>query len=148
AINIPQDQDLLILMEPSSFLADEVVVQATRASTNAATTFKNLSSDEIAKNNLGQDITYLLNQTASVVVSSDAGAGVGYTNMTIRVSDTQRINVTINGIPYNDSESQGSFSVNMPDFASSVDNIQTQPGVGTSTNGAGAFGATVNIQTN
>ncbi len=148
AINIPQDQDLLILMEPSSFLADEVVVQATRASTNAATTFKNLSSDEIAKNNLGQDITYLLNQTPSVVVSSDAGAGVGYTNMTIRGSDSQRINVTINGIPYNDSESQGSFWVNMPDFASSVDNIQIQRGVGTSTNGAGAFGASVNIQTN
>lgn len=147
-INIPQQQDILILMEPSSFLADEVVVQATRASTNAATTFKNLSSDDIARNNLGQDLTYLLNQTPSVVVSSDAGAGVGYTNMTIRGSDSQRINVTINGIPYNDSESQGSFWVNMPDFASSVDNIQIQRGVGTSTNGAGAFGASVNIQTN
>src|SRR5690554_10659 len=144
---IPQDQRIVVLMEPSSFLADEVVVQATRASTNAATTFKNLSSDEIAKNNLGQDITYLLNQTPSVVVSSDAGAGVGYTNMTIRGSDSQRINVTINGIPYNDSESQGSFWVNMPDFASSVNNIQIQRGVGTSTNGAGAFGASVNIQT-
>jgi len=146
-VTVPQDQSIVVLMEPSSFLADEVVVQATRASTNAATTFKNLSSDEIAKNNLGQDITYLLNQTPSVVVSSDAGAGVGYTNMTIRGSDTQRINVTINGIPYNDSESQGSFWVNMPDFASSVDNIQIQRGVGTSTNGAGAFGASINIQT-
>jgi len=144
---IPQDQHVLVLMEPSSFLADEVVVQATRASTNAATTFKNLSSEEIAKNNLGQDLTYLLNQTPSVVVSSDAGAGVGYTNMKIRGSDAQRINVTINGIPYNDSESQGTFWVNMPDFASSVDNIQIQRGVGTSTNGAGAFGASVNIQT-
>jgi len=147
-ISIPQDEDLVILMEPSSFLADEVVVQATRASANAATTFKNLSKEEIAKNNLGQDLPYLLNQTPSVVVSSDAGAGVGYTGITIRGSDAQRINVTVNGIPYNDSESQSSVWVNMADFASSVDNIQIQRGVGTSTNGAGAFGASINIQTN
>jgi len=147
-VSIPQGEDLVILMEPSSFLADEVVVQATRASANAATTFKNLSKEEIAKNNLGQDLPYLLNQTPSVVVSSDAGAGIGYTGITIRGSDAQRINVTVNGIPYNDSESQSSVWVNMADFASSVDNIQIQRGVGTSTNGAGAFGASINIQTN
>src|SRR5690606_30915059 len=119
-----------------------------RASSNSATTFKNLSREEIAKNNLGQDLPFLLNQTPSVVATSDAGAGVGYTGITIRGSDAQRINVTVNGIPYNDSESQSSIWVNMADFASSVDNIQVQRGVGTSTNGAGAFGASINIQTN
>ncbi|WP_245977375.1 TonB-dependent receptor [Albibacterium indicum] len=145
--SVPGDASIDVLMDPATFLADEVVVQATRASANAATTYKNLSKEEIAKNNMGQDIPYLLNQTPSVVASSDAGAGVGYTGIRIRGSDAQRINVTVNGIPYNDSESQGSFWVNMPDFASSVDNIQIQRGVGTSTNGAGAFGASINIQT-
>lgn len=145
--SVPGDASIDVLMDPATFLADEVVVQATRASAKAATTYKNLSKEEIAKNNMGQDIPYLLNQTPSVVASSDAGAGVGYTGIRIRGSDAQRINVTVNGIPYNDSESQGSFWVNMPDFASSVDNIQIQRGVGTSTNGAGAFGASINIQT-
>ena len=130
-----------------NFLADEVVVNATRASKNSATTFKNLSKEELAKNNLGQDLPYLLNQTPSVVVTSDAGAGVGYTGMRIRGSDATRINVTLNGIPLNDAESQGSFFINLPDLASSVDNIQIQRGVGTSTNGAGAFGGSLNIQT-
>src|SRR5690606_3532058 len=125
-VSIPQDQIVRVLMEPSSFLAEEVVVQATRASSNSATTFKNLSREEIAKNNLGQDLPFLLNQTPSVVATSDAGAGVGYTGITIRGSDAQRINVTVNGIPYNDSESQSSIWVNMADFASSVDNIQVQ----------------------
>src|SRR5690606_11292708 len=147
-ISIPENQIIRVSMEPSSFLAEEVVVQATRASANAATTFKNLSQEEIAKTNLGQDLPFLLNQTPSVVATSDAGAGVGYTGITIRGSDAQRINVTVNGIPYNDSESQSSIWVNMADFASSVDNIQIQRGVGTSTNGAGAFGASINIQTN
>ncbi|MXV14968.1 TonB-dependent receptor [Pedobacter sp. HMF7056] len=126
---------------------DEVAIKATRATVNSATTFRNMNKAEIAKNNLGQDLPYLLNQTPSVVVSSDAGAGVGYTGLRIRGSDGSRINVTINGIPLNDAESQGSFFINLPDFASSVDNIQVQRGVGTSTNGAGAFGASLNIQT-
>ncbi|WP_165499678.1 TonB-dependent receptor [Pedobacter frigidisoli] len=130
-----------------NFLADEVVVSATRASKNSATTFRNLDKAELAKNNLGQDLPYLLNQTPSIVVSSDAGAGVGYTGMRIRGSDATRINVTLNGIPLNDAESQGSFFINLPDLASSVDNIQIQRGVGTSTNGAGAFGGSLNIQT-
>ena len=130
-----------------SFLADEVVVSATRASKNTATTYKDLNRAEIAKKNVGQDLPYILNQTPSVVVSSDAGAGVGYTGMRIRGSDATRINVTLNGIPLNDAESQGSFFINLPDLASSVDNIQIQRGVGTSTNGAGAFGASLNIQT-
>lgn len=136
-----------IQLEASNYLAEEVIVRATRASESTATTFKNIGKAELEKNNLGQDLPYLLNQTPSVVVTSDAGAGVGYSGIRIRGSDPTRINVTINGIPYNDPESQGTFWVNLPDFASSVDNIQIQRGVGTSTNGAGAFGASLNIQT-
>ncbi len=142
--NIPN----IITLKNNVLMADEVMVTATRASENAATTLKNLTKAEIEKNNFGQDLPYLLNQTPSVVVSSDAGAGIGYTGLRIRGSDATRINVTVNGIPINDTESQGMFWVNMPDFASSVDNIQIQRGVGTSTNGAGAFGASLNIQTN
>ena len=137
-----------VVLIADGFLTDEVIVQATRAGENAATTFKNLSKADIAKNNLGQEVSYLLNHTPSVVVSSDAGTGIGHTSVTIRGSDAARTNVTLNGIPYNDPESLGSFWVNMPDFASSIDNIQIQRGVGTSTNGAGAFGASINIQTN
>jgi iron complex outermembrane receptor protein len=134
-------------LSPNSLLADEVLVRATRATENSGTTYRNVSKEELEKNNLGQDLPFLLNQTPSVVVSSDAGNGIGYTGIRIRGSDPTRVNVTVNGIPYNDSESQGSFWVNMPDFASSVDNIQIQRGVGTSTNGAGAFGGSLNIQT-
>ncbi len=130
-----------------TILTDEVTVSGTRADKNSATTFTNLSKHDIAKNNLGQDLPFLLDQTPSLVTQSDAGAGVGYTYIHIRGSDGTRINVTINGIPYNDSEEQATFFVDVPDFASSVDNIQVQRGVGTSTNGAGAFGASINIQT-
>src|SRR5690606_27744374 len=104
---------------PTSLLAEEVIVQATRASENTATTYKNISKEEIAKSNLGQDLPFLLDQTPSMVITSDAGAGVGYTGMRIRGSDATRVNITINGIPFNDSESMGAFLVNMPDFASS-----------------------------
>ena len=134
-------------LNPNSLLADEVLVRATRASENSASTYRNISREELEKNNLGQDLPFLLNQTPSVVVSSDAGNGIGYTGIRIRGSDPTRLNVTINGIPYNDTESQGTYWVNLPDFASSVDNIQIQRGVGTSTNGAGAFGGSLNIQT-
>ncbi len=131
----------------ANLLTEEVTVSGTRAGKNAPTTFTNLSKHDIAKNNLGQDLPFLLDQTPSLVSQSDAGAGVGYTYIHIRGSDGTRINVTINGIPYNDSEEQASFFVDVPDFASSIDNIQVQRGVGTSTNGAGAFGASINIQT-
>lgn len=147
-VSIPNDQMVRISLESTTLLTDEVIVQATRATENTATTYKNLNKTDIAKNNLGQDIPYLLDQTPGVVISSDAGAGIGYTSMRIRGSDGQRTNVTVNGIPLNDAESLGSFFVNLPDFASSVDNVQIQRGVGTSTNGAGAFGASLNIQTN
>lgn len=143
-----EDKCLTISLSRGNLLTDEVIVKATRAAENSATTFKNLSKDDLEKNNFGQDLPYLLDQTPGVVTYSDAGAGVGYTGIRIRGSDPSRVNVTINGIPYNDTESQGSYWVDLPDFASSVDNIQIQRGVGTSTNGAGAFGGSLNIQTN
>lgn len=126
---------------------NEVVVSATRANQKTGMAFTNVYQKDIKKMNLGQDMPFLLNQLPSVVVSSDAGAGVGYTGIRIRGTDPTRINVTLNGVPYNDSESQGTYWVNMPDFASSAQSIQVQRGVGTSTNGAGAFGASININT-
>ncbi|HEX6180412.1 MAG TPA: TonB-dependent receptor plug domain-containing protein, partial [Chitinophagaceae bacterium] len=124
-----------------------VEVLATRAGLRAPFTKSNITKEEIKQNNLGQDLPFLLNATPNVVVNSDAGNGVGYTGMRIRGSDLSRINVTLNGIPYNDAESQGVFFVDLPDFASSVNSIQVQRGVGTSSNGGGAFGATINIST-
>ena len=126
---------------------DEVSVNALRANEKTPMAFTNISKSEIKKSNLGQDLTYLISLTPSVVTTSDAGAGIGYTGLRIRGTDPSRINVTINGIPINDSESQGIWWVNMPDFASSLDNIQIQRGVGTSTNGAAAFGASINLKT-
>ena len=126
---------------------DEVLVSAVRVTTKTPVTFSNISKGELAKRNLGQDIPILLNYLPSVVTTSDAGNGVGYTGIRVRGSDATRVNVTINGIPYNDSESQGTYWVNMPDFASSVESLQLQRGVGTSTNGAGAFGASLNMLT-
>ncbi|MFS0491650.1 TonB-dependent receptor [Leadbetterella byssophila] len=126
---------------------NEVVVKATRAHENSGMVYSNVSKTALEKRNLGQDLPFLLNQLPSVVVTSDAGTGIGYTGIRIRGSDPTRINVTLNGIPYNDAESQGVFWVNMPDFSSSVQSIQVQRGVGSSTNGAGAFGASVNVST-
>ncbi len=139
-----QNQDTLVL----STIDADVTVTATRAQSSTPVTYVEVSREEIQARNLGQDAPYLLKWTPSVVVSSDAGTGTGYTGIWIRGSDPTRTNVTINGIPYNDSESQGVFWVNLPDFSSSADNIQIQRGVGTSTNGAGAFGATIDFNTN
>ncbi|MFL2575383.1 MAG: TonB-dependent receptor [Flavobacteriales bacterium] len=150
---------LIILFIPSVFfgqsndsisikkILDEVSVNAIRAKTNTPIAFTNLNKQQIEKSNLGQDLPFLISSTPSVVTTSDAGAGIGYTGFRIRGTDPSRINVTINGIPLNDSESQGVWWVNMPDFASSLENIQIQRGVGTSTNGAAAFGASINLQT-
>jgi len=124
---------------------DEVLVKSVRVDADSPITHSNVDKKEISKRNLGQDIPVLLNFLPSVVTSTDAGAGVGYTYIRVRGSDASRVNITINGIPYNDAESQGTFWVNMPDFASSVENLQLQRGVGTSTNGSGAFGASLNI---
>ena len=124
---------------------DEVLVLAVRVSADSPITHSNLDKEELEKRNLGQDIPYMLNYLPSVVTTSDAGAGVGYTYIRVRGSDASRVNVTLNGIPFNDSESQGSFWVNLPDFTSSVQSLQLQRGVGTSTNGSGAFGASLNL---
>ncbi|WP_438969070.1 TonB-dependent receptor [Nonlabens sp.] len=126
---------------------DEVLVKAVRVDAKSPITHTNLSKKEIAKRNLGQDIPMLLNFLPSVVTTSDAGAGIGYTGLRIRGVSSQSTNVTINGIPYSDAESLGTFWVNLGDFASSVENLQVQRGVGTSTNGSGAFGASINILT-
>lgn len=147
-VDVPAEKSKQIGLKKSNFLQDEVVVRATRADENSAMAYSNVSATELGKSNLGQDMPMLLNFTPSVVTTSDAGAGIGYTGIRIRGSDATRVNVTVNGIPINDSESQGTFWVNMPDFASSVNSVQIQRGVGTSTNGAGAFGGSVNMQTN
>ncbi|MFC3880086.1 TonB-dependent receptor [Algoriphagus namhaensis] len=147
SISIPYSGDLEVRLESRDLLTEEFIVSATRASSTTPTTFKTIDKEELAKRNLGQDIPILLNFTPSVVSHSDAGAGVGYTGLRIRGTDQTRINATINGIPLNDAESHGVFWVNMPDFASSVDNVQIQRGVGTSTNGAATFGASLNFQT-
>ncbi|WP_240723640.1 TonB-dependent receptor [Flavobacterium sp. J27] len=126
---------------------NEVVLSSVRAKDKSPITFTNISKKEIVKRNLGQDIPVLLSYQPSVVTSTDAGNGVGYTYMRVRGSDGSRINVTLNGVPFNDSESHGTFFVNLPDFASSIESAQLQRGVGTSTNGAGAFGASLNMET-
>ena len=139
---------LEIFLEKEFSLMQPVEINAVRASYLSPFTQTTLSARAIEKANLGQDLPFLLNQTPSVVVNADAGNGIGYTGIRIRGSDATRINMTINGIPYNDAESQGLFFVNLPDLASSVNSIQVQRGVGTSSNGAGAFGATMNFMTN
>ena len=132
----------------SIFNLEEVTVSAIKAKNDTPVSFVNLSKENIEKTNLAQDIPILLKNTPSVVTHSDAGAGIGYSSIRIRGSDQTRVNVTINGIPYNDSESMQVYWVDLPDFASSIENIQIQRGVGTSTNGPGAFGGSINIQTN
>lgn len=137
-----------IRLEPTTIeMASTLLVRGIRAQGVAPTTFTVLNKAAIEKADFGQDLPILLRTTPSVVSTSDAGAGVGYTGLRIRGSDPTRINVTINGIPINDAESQGVFWVNMPDISRSVSDIEIQRGVGTSTNGAGAFGATVSLQT-
>ena len=126
---------------------DEVLVKAVRVDADSPITHSNVSKAEIEKRNLGQDVPILLNYLPSVVTTSDAGAGIGYTGIRVRGTDATRVNVTINGIPYNDPESQGTFWVNLGDIASSTESIQLQRGVGTSTNGSGAFGASLNLLT-
>lgn len=142
-----KDLELDLTMRPSVIMIEEIQVSAVRANEKTPTTYTNLNEAQIQKGNYGQDLPYLLESTPSTVVTSDAGAGVGYTGVRIRGVDPTRTNVTVNGIPLNDSESHGVFWVNMPDFASSTDNIQVQRGVGTSSNGAAAFGSSINIKT-
>lgn len=141
------EKTLEIFLYPETYIGNDIFVQAVRVDDATPITYTNVERAEIEKQNLGQDVPYLLQNLPSVTTTSNAGAGIGYTGIRIRGVDPARINVTINGIPVNDAESHAVFWVNLPDLASSIENIQVQRGVGTSTNGAGAFGATINLQT-
>ena len=136
-----------ITMKPSVVMTSEVIVSAIRAKKETPVTYSEIDQKEIKEMNFGKDMPYIFNQTPNVVTTSDAGSGVGYTSFRIRGTDMTRINVTVNGIPLNDAESQGVYFVDMPDFAASVEKIQIQRGVGTSTNGTASFGASVNFST-
>lgn len=146
-IKVDQNLEIDIQLKQSPIISDAVIVKGTRANKKDPIVYSQISEMEINSGNRTQDIPYLLNMTPSMVVTSDAGTGIGYTGLRIRGTDPSRINVTVNGIPYNDSESHDVYWVDIPDFISSVDNIQIQRGIGTSTNGAAAFGANINIQT-
>jgi iron complex outermembrane receptor protein len=146
-LEIVTDTLLDVRLRPMAVITDDVIISATRAGDKAPLAYTNIAGDILEKRNSGQDLPYLLSLTPSFIETSEAGNGIGYTNMRIRGTDASRINVTIDGIPLNDPESQQVFWVDLPDLASSVDNIQVQRGVGTSSNGAGAFGASINIQT-
>jgi len=147
-VNLDRNRELKVFLTPSVIYTDEILVSGTRAKDKTPMAYTNLSEERIAERNLGQDIPYLLSRTPSFVVTSDAGTGIGYTNFRIRGTDLNRINVTVNGIPLNDAESHGTWFVDQPDLASSLENVQIQRGVGTSSNGAAAFGASINLQTN
>ncbi|WP_345073475.1 TonB-dependent receptor [Hymenobacter fastidiosus] len=140
-------QRLTSLLRPGGVLTGEALVTASRANDRTATAYTNVSKEQLQARNFGQDLPYLLDQTPSVVVTSDAGAGVGYTDIRIRGTSNTGINMTINGVPLNDAESHGSFLINLPDLASSINTLQVQRGVGTSQNGGAAFGASINIST-
>ncbi len=144
---VNDDQVLTIKLNPKTFSMNEITVSSLRATDKSPVAYTNIDKETLSKSNLGQDIPYLLSMTPSFVASSDAGTGIGYTGFRIRGTDATRINITINGIPYNDPDEQGAYWVDIPDFASSLQSIQVQRGVGTSTNGAGAFGANLNLQT-
>lgn len=134
-------------LKPEAFLTQEVIITATRAKPNSPLSFTDIDAEQIHRENTGKDLPYLLTSSPSTVVSSDGGSGMGYTGIRIRGTDLTRINVTLNGVPVNDAESQNVFFVDLPDLASSVDQIQIQRGVGTSANGAASFGASINIKT-
>ncbi|TDI71257.1 MAG: TonB-dependent receptor [Bacteroidetes bacterium] len=146
-LNVSAQEDVQIQDTTKVENLEEVLLKAIRVNADSPITHSNIDKRELAKRNLGQDLPILLNYLPAVVTTTDAGAGVGYTGIRVRGSDATRVNVTINGIPYNDSESQGTFWVDLPDFASSVQSLQLQRGVGTSTNGSGAFGASLNLLT-
>jgi iron complex outermembrane receptor protein len=146
-VRLKGEEIMNICLTARLFITDEVFINATRAGENAPLAYSNISREELKDENAGYDLPYLLSLTPSLVETSEAGNGVGYTSLRIRGTDGSRINVTIDGIPLNDAESQQVFWVDLPDLASSVENIQVQRGAGTSSNGAGAFGATISIQT-
>ncbi len=141
------DKELVVKLISKSVTMNEVTVSSLRATDKSPVAYTNVNAEELSKRNLGQDIPYLLAFTPSLVTTSDAGTGVGYTGLRIRGTDANRINMTVNGVPLNDAESHGVYFVDFPDIASSLSAVQIQRGVGTSTNGAAAFGASINMQT-
>ena len=145
--NLTKDAEINFELKKSQVSLGEVIVSGLRVGDNSPFVHSNIAKEDFEKNNLGQDLPILLQNSVSMVSTSDAGAGVGYTGFRIRGSDASRINFTVNGIPINDAESQGLFLVNMPDLASSTESIQIQRGVGSSTNGGSAFGASINLET-
>lgn len=146
-VDIAGNKTLDFQLKPTMVMSEEVIVQATRVQKNTPTTYSTMDKDQIEEANIGQDLPYILQLTPSVVTHSDAGSGIGYSGIRIRGTDLTGINVTMNGVPVNDPESHTVYFVDLPDLASSTDNIQIQRGVGTSTNGSAAFGASINIQT-
>jgi iron complex outermembrane receptor protein len=146
-INLTSDTEVSFTMSEANIIAEEVVILSTRVKEGTPLNYTNVSKNEIEERNFGEDIPYVLGLTPSLVYSSDAGTGIGYTNFRIRGTDMNRINVTVNGVPLNDAESQGVWWVDLPDFASSIDNVQIQRGVGTSVTGSAGFGATMDFQT-
>ncbi|MGE0078686.1 MAG: TonB-dependent receptor [Bacteroidales bacterium] len=146
-VDLANDENLNIKLISSALMCDEVVVSATRASSRMPLAQSTMSKEQISASNTGFDVPYLLEMQPSVVAMSEGGTGIGNTTLRIRGTDHTRINVTINGVPLNEAESQGVYWVDLPDFTASTDNVQVQRGVGTSTNGAAAFGASVNFQT-
>jgi iron complex outermembrane receptor protein len=146
-ISLAGNSEVSFYLKHSAIMGEETIITAVRAGRQDPVAVSEISKEELRGSNLGQDIPWLLSLTPSIVVSSDAGAGVGYTGFRIRGTDANRINVTINGIPLNDAESHSVYFVDLPDFAGSTENIQIQRGVGTSQNGAAAFGASINFQT-
>jgi len=147
SVKLISNQKILIRMPTVHIMQDEVIVVGVKAGNETPGSRTNISKEELEENNTGKDLPFLLELTPSLVATSDAGAGVGYTSMRIRGSDISRINVTLNGIPLNDPESQGVWWVDLPDLASSLDQVEIQRGIGTSSNGSGAFGASINMQT-
>jgi len=147
-VELDGNKSIEVELQAENVLTDEVLVSATRAKAKTPVTYSNVSKEQLESQNLGQDIPYLLQLTPSFVATSDAGAGVGYTNFRIRGTDLNRINVSIDGIPISESESHGTWFVDIPDLASSLENVQVQRGVGTSANGAAAFGGSIDLQTN
>ena len=146
-LQVGVDKEVLVKLQPTSVSINEITVTSLRANDRSAVAYSDVKKSDIEQRNLGQDIPYLLALTPSFITNSDAGTGIGYTGFRIRGTDANRTNITVNGVPLNDAESHGTFFVNMPDFASSLSSVQVQRGVGTSTNGAAAFGASINMQT-
>ena len=147
-VELTSNQELNVTLDETSIVTEEVVIKGVRAENDQPATFTLVQKDDINKRNLGQDVPYLLSMEPSVVTTSDGGTGIGYSSMRIRGIDDKKINVTINGIPYNDAESHGVYWVDVPDISSSIRSIQIQRGLGKSANGPGSFGASINIETN